>query len=94
MNRTILKLWNGELCPASRSGLNNSKVRMPEARMACCRDAMKERLEDGQLRAFEQYISCVREYYDELIDQAFVDGYSMGTRITAEALLEAEEIDH
>ena len=91
MKNVIVQLWNGELCPVSKSGLNNEEQRKLEALVHNARMELEESLLAEQQELLDAYISCQAKLLCIRDDQAFLDGYSLGTRITAEALLELEK---
>ena len=91
LKETILALWNGKLYPAETSGRGNKEM----MRLSAEKERLFERLE-GMLGEKAQavladYADCVQQYMNILEEQAFVDGYSLGARMTAEALLNTEE---
>lgn len=45
-----------------------------------------------QKELFEKYNDCMNEYIAAISEQAFCDGFCVGTKITAEALSAAEEL--
>lgn len=91
MSQTIRQLWNGSLAPGRYSGADNPEIKsVLEALEGCFLD-LKRSLDEETVLLLESYRSSVNEYVALCSEQAFCDGYAMGTKITAEALLAAEQ---
>lgn len=92
MTKTISQLWSGNLDPIMRLGGNNSKIAKMEKLMSdnCCK--LKEKLNDDTREILEKYIDCVNDYVLLISEQSFCDGFCLGTKISAEALVVAEQL--
>ena len=49
-------------------------------------------LADDDAALFEKYNDCIDEYISAICEQAFCEGFCVGTRISSESLSGAEEI--
>lgn len=92
MLNTIMQLWNGTLEPISHLGLNNPDIRRLENLIQRNREKVEANLAESEKEIFEKYNDCINEYAILLSEQAFCDGFCLGTKITVEALTGAEEI--
>ncbi len=92
MTKTISQLWSGNLDPIMRLGGNNSEIAKMEKLMSdnCCK--LKEKLNDDTKEILEKYIDCVNDYVLLISEQSFCDGFCLGTKISAEALVVAEQL--
>ena len=87
MQKRIAQIWNGALEPARTSGADNRQVLEMAALMERNCERLKEKLALEALEIFERYCECAEEYASLLSEQAFCDRFSLGARITAEAML-------
>ncbi len=83
MRKIIEKLWNGDIDGIENLGKDDYKLKSIEIKTYNSFEQLKELLDDKQLIAFEKCLSETRK-------SAFCDGYCLGVRMTAEALLSAE----
>jgi len=86
MAQTIRQLWNGQLAPARYSGADNPEIKDVLERIEQCIRTLAAALDENSENLLEEYRSLVNEYVALCSEQAFCDGYALGTRITAEAL--------
>ena len=93
MTKTIAELWCGNIDPISRSGRNNEKLKSLEKLITRNSDKLSESLDQKQRELFEKYNDCMDEYLFNSCEQAFCDGFSLGARILAEALIGTDDID-
>ena len=87
MSLTIRQLWNGHLAPVRYSGAESPEIKEVLAAIDLHLDALQEDFSEKEKLLLEQYRSSVNDYIALCCEQAFCDGYSMGTRLTAEALM-------
>ncbi|MBQ9133922.1 MAG: hypothetical protein IJX64_05265 [Clostridia bacterium] len=92
MTKTIAQLWNGNLEPVRHSGKNNSEMRQLEDLMQNNLEKLEAVLNENQKMIFEKYKNCFTEYMIVTVEQAFCDGFCMGTKIATEALITAEQL--
>ena len=90
MKKTIAELWNGNLEPVENLGINNDEMKELENLIERCVEKIEKMLNEEQKKILKTYCDNVNEYILIATEQAFCDGYSLGTRITAEALIGAE----
>ncbi|MBQ6893544.1 MAG: hypothetical protein IJN48_04995 [Clostridia bacterium] len=90
MTETIAKLWNGNLEPVGNFGVNNDEMKDLEDIMGRCLEKIEKALNEEQKKIFQAYQDDVNEYILVATEQAFCDGYCLGTKITTEALMGAE----
>ena len=90
--KLIPQLWNGNLEPIVHSGRDNRELKQIEHYMGRHLEKLEEILADEERAIFEKYSGCVEEYVTLISEQAFTDGFSMGTKLFAEALSNAESL--
>lgn len=86
MTNTIVRLWHGDLEPVSSSGTNDPELKELEHLLQRNGERLEEYLDEKGKALFEKYFDCVEEYISVLCEQAFCNGFCLGTKITAEAL--------
>ncbi len=82
----LLRLWNGE--PVS--GVRKEEIEQAKALFARNRKELEQTLNDQQKKWFENCFFCMEEAESLLSEEAFRRGFSLGVKIAAEALLNAE----
>lgn len=90
MMKTIAKLWNGNIEPVRFSGINNSEMKKLRGLIQSNYEKLEESVADKSI--LEKYNDSTAEYVIMTAEQAFSDGFCLGTKITAEAMTKAEEI--
>lgn len=92
MTKTISQLWSGNLDPITRLGMNNIEIDKIEKLMSDNYDKLKDKLNDETKEILEKYFDCVNDYVLLISEQSFCDGFCLGTKISAEALVSAEQL--
>lgn len=92
MTKTISELWSGNLDPISRLGMNNIEIAKMEKLMLDNYKNLKAKLNDEQKEILEKYYDCVSDYGLLISEQSFCDGFCLGTKISAEALVSVEQL--
>lgn len=86
MMHTIVDLWNGNIAPCEHCGSHDAEANRLVNLMECNREALCEGLTAAQKEVFQKYIDCSEEYLLRMLELAFCDGFSLGSRITIETL--------
>lgn len=92
MTKTISQLWSGNLDPVTRLGMNNIEIDKMEKLMSDNYAKLKTKLNDETKENLEKYVDCVNDYVLLISEQSFCDGFCLGTKISAEALVSAEQL--
>ena len=92
MTKTISQLWSGNLDPITRLGMNNIEIDKMEKLMSDNYDKLKDKLNDETKEILEKYFDCINDYVLLISEQSFCDGFCLGTKISAEALVSAERL--
>ena len=92
MNNTISQLWNGNIEPIQEFGCRNTEMRRSETLMLKVFERLETSLGGENLSLLKKYSDCVNEYLMLSVEQAFSDGFCLGTKIISEALAEANEM--
>ncbi len=92
MTKTIAALWNGNLKPVGKSGINNNEMKELEDVIGQETDRIEGLLSEEEKRLFQAYCDNMNRYLLVSSEQAFCDGYCLGTKIMMEALLGAENV--
>ncbi len=88
MKKVITDLWNGNLCPVKDCGKNNPEIKTLIELIAKNRAKIEKTFNETQAQIFENYNCCVQEYLELILEQAFYQGFSLGSRFISEALEE------
>ena len=91
MTKTISQLWSGNLAPVTRLGMNNIEIDKMEKLMSDNYAKLKTKLNDETKENLEKYVDCVNDYVLLISEQSFCDGFCLGSKISAEALVGAEQ---
>lgn len=92
MTKTIADLWNGNLEPVENLGINNGEMKDLEDTIGRLIERIEKLLNEEQKKMFEKYCDNVNRYLLVSSEQAFCDGYCLGTKITTEVLMGAEDV--
>ena len=87
MNQTITKLWYGNLSPCEKCGVGDREADHLLSLMERNREALCDGLAEHQRASLEKYIACADEYLCRIQELSFYEGFSLGCRLTAEALV-------
>lgn len=93
MVQTLAALWNGNLSPVRHLGENNAELRHLEELIKRNTDLLEAQLNDMQKNRWESYFMCIEEYLSLMTEQAFCDGFCLGTKLTTEALGGAKKFE-
>ena len=83
--KTILALWEGRLEPGKHCG-TGKEMREVEALLERNHIKLKASLNENEQSILDKYDDCIEEQLFIVAEQAFYEGYCLGTRLTAEAL--------
>jgi len=87
MTQTISDLWNGNIAPVEHCGSHDTEVNHLISLMEHNRKDLCQGLTSAQADTFQKYIDCHEEYLLRMLELAFQDGFSLGSRLTIEALI-------
>lgn len=88
MSQTIINLWNGNVAPGEHCGSHDPEANKLIALMERNREKLNGGLTEAQKAIFHKYIDCADEYLMRMMELAFCEGFSLGSRLTIEALIE------
>ncbi len=92
MLSTIAELWNGNLEPILHLGENNSELKKTEGIMCRNYQKLEDALNDDLKPLLVKYFDSINDYVIAMSEHAFCDGFSLGSRISAESFLGAENL--
>ncbi len=92
MTKIIDKIWKNDFELEANFGVNNRNLKIAERNMFRSREKLEKILQDNQKEVYDEYVALLEEMNRQSIDEAFSEGFSIGIRITAEALLYADKI--
>ncbi|MBQ7035017.1 MAG: hypothetical protein IJN34_04710 [Clostridia bacterium] len=87
MTKNIAQLWNGDFAPVEHSGTLNQTLKKLEFLMYDNLEKLEKSLSPAQKEMLEKYNDHNSEYISITNQQSFCDGFSLATKIVAEALL-------
>ena len=90
MLNLIDEFWYGNIKPAKESGINNQELKNLENLITRNHELLSEQIENRAIERFEKYNDCVKEYISLVEKLAFGKGFSLGLRMSAEAILSSE----
>lgn len=92
MINIIAEIWNGNIDPVRSLGENNSELKNLEDITYRKYEKLNKNLNKEQAEMFKIYNDRITEYVCLISKQAFCDGFSLGARITSEALNDADKM--
>jgi hypothetical protein len=87
----ISKIWNGSIAPVRQLGERNGECKELEKLLERNLENLERELGESARETLRKYNLCLEEYLLVLCEQSFHDGFCLGTRITAEGLIGAEQ---
>lgn len=92
MTKTIAQLWYGNIGPINSLGYNNDQMKDLEDTNERIAEKIRKLLAEEGKELFEKYCDNMNKYLLVSSEQAFCDGYCIGTKITAEAFAAADDL--
>ena len=87
MRQTISDLWNGNIAPCEHCGSHDPTANKLISLIERNREKLSSGLTEAQMDTFQKYMDCSEEYLLHMLELAFCDGFSLGSKLTVEALL-------
>lgn len=87
MSQTISDLWNGNIAPVEHCGSHDMEANHLISLMERNREDLCKSLTSAQTEIFQKYIDCHEEYLLRMLELAFCEGFTVGTRLTVESLI-------
>lgn len=92
MSKSIEQIWNGNLDPVELLWKDNSELRRIESALFRELERLEKTLDGKQIHIYEKCVDRINDYTGETAKQSFCSGFSLGTRVTAESVLESERL--
>lgn len=86
MKQTISDLWNGEIAPIERCGVRDVQANQLMHIAAQNREALRGELSEAQKEKLQKLLDCSEQYMLRMMELSFRDGFSLGVKLTAEAM--------
>lgn len=86
MNYTIGDLWRGNIAPWDNCGSHDPAIDRIVSLMDRSREDLSEIATKQQMELFEKYAGYADAYADLMMEQAFIEGFSLGTGLMSQAL--------
>ena len=87
MKNAIIDLWSGNIAPCEHCGSHDPELNQLICLMERNHDALCKYLTASQKDTLQKYIDCSEEYQQRMLELAFCEGFSLGSRLITEALL-------
>lgn len=87
MNQAITELWYGSIRPCERCGGHDSELLQLLSLMERNREELCGGLTEKQRATLDKYIACADEYLCRMQELTFREGFHLGCKLTAEALV-------
>ena len=84
MNQTIQELWNGNIAPCEHCGAQDRQANILYGEVRRSREAVANALQEEHRKLLEQYGQCWEDYLFRMMEEAFRDGFVLGSRLSAE----------
>ena len=86
MTSIIEDLWNGNITSAENCGVGDPEIEKINILIERHKEILSNDLAPSQMQVFEKYVDCTEKYVYLISKCAFHDGFSLASRLTAEAL--------
>ena len=86
MSQRIIDLWRGDIAPLDRCGIGDREANLLLQNMDRLQTKLEEGLTEAQKGHFEDYVQKTDQSYLRMLELAFKEGFSLGSRLTAEAM--------
>ena len=87
MQDTILELWRGNIAPMEHCGEEDREAKHMLELMVKNQEELRQSLTPSQAEILYRYTACADDYLLQMVELAFRDGFCLGTKLAAEALL-------
>ena len=87
MKSTIVDLWNGEIAPCEHCGSHDPRLNQLLGLREKHSAALRRDLTPEQKVDFQKYNDYSEDYLFRMMELAFCEGFSLGGKLAAEALL-------
>lgn len=87
MQATIKALWNGEIYPCETPMPDTEQTRELNELVERLSQKLSDRLDDTAKDLFEKYVQAQDELFDVILEHIFAEGFSLATKLAAEALV-------
>ena len=87
MNSIIDDLWDGKITSAENCGVGDPEIENLIPLIEKHKEWLKNELSPLHKSIFEKYVDCTEEYVCLITKCAFHDGFSLASRLMAEALV-------
>lgn len=87
MSQAMKDLWNGNIAPCEHCGSHDPVVINLISLIERDREKLGWGLTEAQMETFQKYMDCTEEYLLYMLELAFCDGFSLGSKLAVEALL-------
>ena len=88
MKQILSDLWSGNIRPYEELGVDNREMTEAARVMSEKYHKLLTSPNEEQQHILEQYYECVSRYIIVNLETAFSDGFSLGVKLSAAALLE------
>ena len=85
--QTITDLWYGNLALCDRCGAYDPEAKRILLLLERNRNALCASLTANQAEVFQKYMDCTESYLFRMMELAFADGFSLGSKLAMESLL-------
>ncbi len=86
MKKTLTDLWNGDICPCDGSSQQDEEDLKLLNLIIKYREQVSEHLDEEGNEKLEQLISCIEDSWSKSCNNAFIQGFSLATRLMIESL--------
>lgn len=87
MTQTIAELWYGNIAPCEYCGAHDPEANQLTVLLDRHYDALREGMTAAQGETLQKYADCWEEYLLHMMELAFCDGFTLGSRLAAEVFL-------
>lgn len=86
MSHTIIDLWRGDIAPLDRIGGGDRETKQLLWKMDRSQTKLEAGLTEEQKALLEDHLQKTDQYYLRMMELAFREGFSLGTKLMAESM--------
>lgn len=86
----LRKLWYGDIAPSVRSIRGNTPYALAGKQLVAEEQKLRHMMNDSEIKIFEAFEACHDKMTSIELEEAFISGFRLGTRMLVEAMTDSD----
>lgn len=86
----LKKLWYGEIAPSARNIRSNTPYVLTGKQLVEEEQKLRQMMSDSEIKTFEAFETCHDKMISIELEEAFISGFRLGTRMILEAMNDSD----